>query len=198
MANTQARLICMCTARRIGYVSMPLTSYRPLTEDGEERIRNSAKRLIGDDTLILPKHIKQVFVSPRQRALRTLNILELSDKVPITITDLIEEWDYGDYEGFTSREINEKCGKIWNVFRDGCPHGDTENSITERVDELIRQIRLIHATERETQIRADVLIVAHGHILRAFAARWIKDPVTNGTRFAYGAGGAVSQSIPFP
>ncbi|CCG81455.1 Phosphoglycerate mutase family protein [Taphrina deformans PYCC 5710] len=162
----------------------------PLTPDGETRIRNSAQRLIGSDTLIRPKHIRQIFVSPRQRAIHTLQLLALSNTIAVEETEAISEWDYGDYEGLTSHEINIRCGKNWNVFRDGCPNGDTQESITVRVDELIGRIHKMQSEAEAIEQRHDVLIVAHGHILRAFAARWIRDPVTSGTHLAYGAGGA--------
>lgn len=164
----------------------------PLTQPGERRIKNSADRIVGEDSLVIPSQIRQIFVSPRQRALRTLQILDLPQDIPVEQTELICEWDYGDYEGLTSKQINEKTGSVWNVFRDGCPNGDDQESITKRVDALICKIRKIHADAEERGVKADVLIVAHGHILRSFAARWIGDSVVNGTRFAYGAGGAVS------
>lgn len=165
-----------------------------MTKVGEERIISSARRLIGRDALIVPDHIRQIYVSPRQRALRTLELLELPNDIPTKQTELISEWDYGDYEGLTSQEIVRRNGKHWNVFKDGCPNGDHEESITKRVDSLIKDIRQLHiqAHEVSQESRADVLIVAHGHILRAFAARWILDSASNGTRLAYGAGGAVS------
>ena len=162
----------------------------PLTAAGESRISKSAERLIAEDSLIAPSHIHKIFVSPRQRAKKTLELLNLPKSIPIEQTELIAEWDYGDYEGLTSREINEKLGHTWNVFRDGCPNGDDQDKVTDRVDELIALIRSIHKKADLADSRADIMIVAHGHILRSFAARWIRDPVTNGTRFAYDAGGA--------
>lgn len=167
-------------------------SSRPLTANGELRITNSAARLIGPDTLIQPVHIRQIIVSPRQRALRTLQLLGLPGDIPVQQTESICEWDYGDYEGLTSLEIDKICGKTWNVFFDGCPNGDGQISVTARIDKLIINIRERHAHAEACGERSDVLIVAHGHILRAFAARWIGDPVTHGARFVYGAGGAVS------
>lgn len=133
-------------------------------------------------------------MSPRQRAKRTLELLDLPAHIPVEETELISEWDYGDYEGLTSKAIEDTHGS-WNVFRDGCPHGDNQDTIKTRVDELIDRIRRIHKTAHDSSTRADVLIVAHGHILRSLAARWIGDPVVTGTRLAYGAGGAVSTSF---
>lgn len=162
----------------------------PLTHDGEERVKLSAQRIVGENTLIEPSKITQIFVSPRKRAKRTLELLSLPSTIPVEETELIAEWDYGDYEGLTSKEINARTGTTWNVFRDGCPNGDTQDTVTKRIDELITKIRKIHADADAKSNRADVMVVAHGHILRSFAARWIKDPVLTGTRLAYDAGGA--------
>lgn len=156
----------------------------------------------------MPSQIRKIYVSPRQRAKRTLELLELSKDIPVEETELISEWDYGksvhrvqwlsrhvaderSYEGLTSHAINEKVNGSWNVFRDGCPGGDNEHTIKARVDELIGKIRTIHAEAQASGSKSDVLVVAHGHILRSFAARWINAPVLMGTRLAYGAGGAV-------
>lgn len=139
----------------------------------------------------MPSTIKRIYVSPRQRAKRTLALLSLPSTIPIHETESIAEWDYGDYEGLTSEEINTQRKTAWNVFRDGCPGGDNARSVTARLQQLIAEIKSLHKLAESQHLRADVLIVAHGHILRAFAALWIKDPVTNGTHLAYGAGGAV-------
>lgn len=163
-----------------------------MTEAGEKRILNSAKRIVGEDALIVPSQIKQIYVSPRQRARRTLNLLNLPKDIPVEETELIREWDYGDYEGLTSRTIEERLKRPWNVFKDGCPNGDNQETVKARVDHLIEKIRRLHELAQKSEAKADVLIVAHGHILRSFAARWINDPVVTGTRLAYGAGGAVS------
>lgn len=87
------------------------------------------------------------YVSPRTRAQRTLELLELGckDKLPwqesrghadsdirtqanVQITEDIREWDYGDYEGITSAQIKEdrkKAGQpVWDIWKDGCPGGE--------------------------------------------------------------------------
>ena len=146
------------------------------------------------------------YVSPRSRARRTLELLDIGcrDKLPwqdththcdirteakVQVTADIREWDYGDYEGLTSvqiKEQREKAGeKVWDIWRDGCPGGESPADVTRRLDRLIKDIRTrfhdeaIGKAKGEAPI-SDVLIVAHGHILRAFAMRWIGRELTDG------------------
>ena len=83
------------------------------------------------------------------------------------------EWDYGAYEGLTPKEIREQKSD-WLIFRDGCPDGETPEQIRVRVDRVIGKVR---------SIRGDVVVFAHGHILRALAARWLGLPVSGGSHF---------------
>ena len=123
----------------------------PLTANGEKRIRATGKALVGPDRLIVPKNLAHVYVSPRKRAQRTLELLGLGLKqaIPwqkhgelaehnvgeaqgcdakVEVTDQIREWDYGEYEGIKSEEIakrrKEKGEGPWDIWRDGCPGGE--------------------------------------------------------------------------
>ena len=102
------------------------------------------------------------------------------------VTENIREWDYGDYEGRTSAQIREerkeKGEKEWDIWRDGCPGGESPQQVMDRLDELIGDIRKrFHEPAMEKGDGcADVLVVAHGHILRAFAMRWIGRAFTEG------------------
>lgn len=122
----------------------------PLTANGERRIRATGHALVGDDRLIVPRNLAHIYVSPRRRAQRTLELLGLGCAAPypwtphgevnerdgranptrakIEVTDRIREWDYGDYEGVTSREIAERRRasgeEEWDIWRDGCPNGE--------------------------------------------------------------------------
>jgi sedoheptulose-bisphosphatase len=165
-------------------------------------------------------------VSPRSRAQRTLELLDIGchDPFPwqsasapstttahpssdpprstdarVSITPQIAEWDYGAYEGITSPEIRELrasqgLSEHWDIWRDGCPEGESPEDIIQRVDTLIREIReryhkpVIGKPTSETQGKGDVMVVGHGHILRAFAIRWIGKPLTE-TAFLMEAGG---------
>ncbi|KAF2281434.1 phosphoglycerate mutase-like protein [Westerdykella ornata] len=192
------------------------TTELPLTANGEKRIIATGKALVGDDRLIVPGNLAHIYVSPRHRAQRTLELLNLgcADQYPwrtpasepsvplldntacvrttahIQVTPLVREWDYGHYEGLRSAEIRESRARRgiphahdWDIWRDGCEGGESPADVTERVDELIREIReKWHRGKfgneagwkrRDGTGPNDVLIVAHGHLLRAFAARWV-------------------------
>ncbi|KAL8917437.1 MAG: hypothetical protein Q9208_007931 [Pyrenodesmia sp. 3 TL-2023] len=184
------------------------TTELPLTANGEKRIRATGRALVGDDRLIVPSQLAHIYVSPRKRAQRTLELLNLGcrDKLPwqeqqqtkeldvrtnakVEIAEDIREWDYGDYEGLTSKTIREQRDNSgegpWDIWRDGCPGGESPGDITKRLDRLIDDIRSRFHERSIGQPKAsdgpsDVLLVAHGHILRAFAMRWIKRELTEG------------------
>ena len=139
----------------------------PLTEAGERAARQLADRLRG-------VAFDRVFTSPRLRARRTG---ELADLAPVAeIEPDLAEWDYGDYEGRRSAEIMaEQPG--WNIFRDGCPNGETPVQVAERADRLIARLRALPGT---------IALFSHGHFGRVFAARWIGWPVAGGQRLLLG------------
>ncbi|PNY29525.1 Sedoheptulose 1,7-bisphosphatase [Tolypocladium capitatum] len=188
----------------------------PLTANGEKRVRATGKALVGDDRLIVPRQLAHIYVSPRKRAQRTFELLNLgiAGGLPWTahggtacdglecaarveVTEDIREWDYGDYEGVTSREIRELraeqgCQGTWDIWRDGCPGGESPDQVTERLDRLIAEIReKVHrpVIDKPDSGNGDVLIVAHGHILRAFAMRWAGKTLQNGPTFLLEPGG---------
>ncbi|ORY67464.1 phosphoglycerate mutase family protein [Pseudomassariella vexata] len=191
----------------------------PLTANGEKRVRATGRALVGDDRLIVPKQLAHIYVSPRQRAQRTFELLNLGvmDPLPwkqhgqkpedvgpectarVDVTEDIREWDYGNYEGITSpeiRDLRETQGldRNWDIWRDGCPGGESPEEVTERVDRLIKDIRdrwhapCVGKPKGEAPY-GDVLIVAHGHILRAFALRWCNKTLQDGPAFLLEAGG---------
>ncbi|KFY19954.1 hypothetical protein V493_07790, partial [Pseudogymnoascus sp. VKM F-4281 (FW-2241)] len=154
------------------------------------------------------------YVSPRHRAQRTLELLDIgwAEKLPwaerpnpdvrvrcdasVEITDDIREWDYGDYEGVTSAEIRQQREEAglprWDIWRDGCPGGESPADITNRLNRLINDIRTRwHAPVIGTKenVPKDVLIVAHGHILRAFAMLWVGKAIEDGPSLLLEAGG---------
>ncbi|KAI7159876.1 phosphoglycerate mutase-like protein [Hortaea werneckii] len=208
------------------------TSDIPLTVNGEKRIRATGKALVGADRLIVPKNLAHIYVSPRKRAQRTLELLGLGCKEPIPwhqhgdiaapnaggdtvgvaeeeqtagtaakieITEAVREWDYGDYEGVTSQEIRERREEKgqgeWDIWRDGCPGGESPQQITARLDELISDIRqrfhshAIGKPKGTVNEPFDVLIIAHGHILRALAGRWAGRNIADNPSLILEAGG---------
>ncbi|OBZ95899.1 phosphoglycerate mutase [Pararhizobium polonicum] len=136
----------------------------PLTSDGEEAARRLAGRLQGH-------RFSAVWSSPSQRALRTCALAGFASESAIN-PDLAE-WDYGSYEGITTREIlAQRPG--WQLFRDGCPQGETAEDVGIRADRVIGQIRAAGAP---------ILIFSSAHFLRVLAARWIGLPPEQGASF---------------
>ena len=90
----------------------------------------------------------------------------------------LAEWDYGEYEGLTSRQIRERAPG-WLLFRDGCPGGETPEEVGTRADRVIARARAVDG---------NVALFAHGHILRVIAARWIALPASAGQNFLLDTG----------
>ena len=126
----------------------------PLTEQGERDARELAERLRGVS-------FSSVFTSPLKRARRTCELAALN-KVAEIEPDLAE-WDYGDYEGQRAAEIR-KVRPDWNVFRDGCPRGESPTQVSNRADLLIARLRTLEG---------ELAIFSHGHFGRVLAVRWI-------------------------
>ncbi len=97
-----------------------------------------------------------------QRALRTA---ELAGFEHPQVTDLLKEVNYGAYEGLTSMQIHQQSNPDWELYRDGCPGGETPAQI------YVRACAFIDLATLPSQDR--VLAFAHGHILRAIAVAWI-------------------------
>ncbi|KAH8895990.1 putative phosphoglycerate mutase [Thozetella sp. PMI_491] len=160
----------------------------PLTKNGFKQSRGTGRMLVGPGKLIDPAKLAHVFCSPRSRALDTMDLLlgkevkdGLNGESRITITEEIREWDYGAYEGLTPSEIKAKrseqgLGK-WNIWVEGCDGGEDPRAVQERLDGLIAQIRKIQEPFMNGGTAPDVLVVAHGHILRAFVKRWMRYPM---------------------
>jgi probable phosphoglycerate mutase len=139
----------------------------PLTDNG----RRLARRL---HPVLAKEAFALVLVSPLQRARATYELTGLDARAVID-PDLVE-WNYGDYEGLTRKQIHERVPG-WLLFRDGCPAGESPGQVGARVDRVIARAR---------QADGNVALFAHGHILRVLAARWIELPVSAGQHFLLG------------
>ena len=134
----------------------------PLTTEGERQASALAPVLAGRSFI-------GVISSPRRRALSTAALAGLP--VPATDEDLVE-WDYGDYEGITSAQI--RAGRPdWDLWRDGCPGGESPEQVGARLDRVLARARTLLAD-------GDVALIGHGHALRVAGARWIGLPVAAG------------------
>jgi broad specificity phosphatase PhoE len=111
-----------------------------------------------------------VLSSPRARALETAQLAGFDTGV--SVVEDLAEWAYGDYEGLTTEQIlAERPG--WDLWRDGCPGGESPEQVSDRVDRVI---------ERAAGADGEVIMFAHGHILRSLAARWLGEGVAFGER----------------
>ncbi len=139
-----------------------------LTDTGRDQATQTAAAL---DRLTLDNPV--VISSPRLRALDTAKLAGLAvDEV----SDLLVEWDYGDYEGRTTAEIRESDPE-WLVWTQGCPGGESVEAVSERADRAV-EIALGHLESR------DVIFVGHGHFSRAVITCWGELPLAYGIRFA--------------
>src|ERR1700761_1198817 len=118
----------------------------PLLESGEEQAREAGRKLRG-------RRFSLVLCSPLLRARETCRLAGFGDVAEIC--DDLREWDYGEYEGLTTPQIHERDPN-WNLWRDGCPGGESPDRIGARVDRVL---------ERFAQVDGDGLAFAHGHVL---------------------------------
>jgi broad specificity phosphatase PhoE len=126
----------------------------PLTAQGEAEAVRLGERLEG-------LRFAAVLTSPLQRAVRTCELAGFGSAAEVE-RDLLE-WNYGTYEGRTSAEIHAERPD-WQLFRDGCPGGESPDQVGARADRVARRVRAIGG---------DALLFSSGHFLRVFAARWL-------------------------
>jgi len=136
----------------------------PLTQRGEDLARELGGRLAAIS-------FTGVLSSPRQRARRTCELV-IPGVTPEIEPDLAE-WDYGDYEGKHSAAVHAQHPD-WNLFRDGCPRGETPDQVSARADRLIAKVRTFGG---------NIALFSHGHFGRVLAARWIGLPVSEAQHF---------------
>jgi broad specificity phosphatase PhoE len=136
----------------------------PLTEHGR-----TMPRLLAP--ILAKVTFARIFTSPLQRARETCALAGLGERAEID--DDLVEWNYGDYEGLTPKEIDAKAPD-WMLFTDGCPGGEGPEEIGRRVDSVIERVRAVDG---------HVALFAHGHVFRVLVARWIGLPVAAGRHF---------------
>jgi probable phosphoglycerate mutase len=112
-----------------------------------------------------------VLTSPLRRARETCELAGLGDRAEIE-PDLAE-WNYGEYEGLTPKEIQAKRPG-WMIFKDGSPGGESPEQVESRIDRVITRVRVTEG---------NVALFSHGHLLRALAARWIGLRASDGSRY---------------
>ena len=135
----------------------------PLTESGRERARALAGRIKG-------RRFALVLTSPMGRARDTAQLAGLGAAAQVR-EDLME-WDYGVYEGVTTKEIRASRPG-WYLWTDGAPKGETADEVGARCDRVI---------DEALAAPGDVALFAHGHVLRALGARWVGEHPSFGGR----------------
>ncbi len=139
----------------------------PLTDAGRQRAEAVGRYLAG-------QRFDLVLSSPLVRALDTCRLAGYGDQVQLT--DDLLEWDYGEYEGLKTVDIQkERPG--WVLWKDGVPGGETAQQVGARADRLIA---------RAAAADGDVALFSHGHMLRVLGARWLGLAPTGGQLFALG------------
>ena len=136
----------------------------PLTAAGEDAARRIADRLKGIS-------FAAVWSSPSQRAFNTSQLAGFGS-ASVKKAELAE-WDYGAYEGLTTRQIlAERPG--WRLFRDGCPQGESASDAGARADLVVSALR---------NTDGNVLVFSSAHFLRVLAARWLGSAAEDGAHF---------------
>ncbi|WP_394433810.1 histidine phosphatase family protein [Streptomyces sp. SGAir0957] len=143
----------------------------PLLDEGRRGAKLLGERLHGAPHHGLPD--AEVRTSPLIRAAETCELAGFGQRA--TAWDALMEFDYGAYEGLTPAQIQERRPG-WFIWRDGVPDGETLDQLTARADEVVAYARSADRGDR------DLLLFAHGHILRAIAARWLGMPVAFAAR----------------
>ena len=136
----------------------------PLTSVGEEAARQLGGRLQG-------LSFAAVWSSPSQRAFNTCLLAGFGEGA--LKKDDLAEWDYGAYEGLTTREILAQHHG-WRLFQDGCPGGERASDAGARADRIVSQLR---------EVEANVLVFSSAHFLRVLTARWLGLPPEHGACF---------------
>jgi broad specificity phosphatase PhoE len=129
----------------------------PLTEVGEQQ----ARRLLGH---LRPQDFQLILSSPRRRARETAELAGFGDPYELQVTEDLVEWNYGDYEGETSAEINESVPG-WTIWTHPAPHGETAAQVADRLDRVVARVR-------ESGVERAICF-GHGHALRALTMRWL-------------------------
>lgn len=135
-----------------------------LTSRGEEVARRLAQRLAG-------RQFNHVLTSPMRRARQTCELAGFG--AVARVEPDLHEWDYGDYEGKTSKEIHQQR-PAWSIYHDGCPNGESPQQIAARADGMVAKLRQMDGT---------VAVFSHGHFLRILGLRWVGLSVLEGRHF---------------
>jgi probable phosphoglycerate mutase len=141
----------------------------PLTAQGRLQAVAIGKLLAG-------RRFDHVYSSPMGRAVETGTLAGFGDR--IQVTERLCEFDYGRFEGLTTVEI-WATHPGWEIFRDGCPGGESPGRMSRRADAFLEELR---------RLEGNVLLFGHGHCFRAIAARFLDLPIGSATSLQLDAG----------
>jgi broad specificity phosphatase PhoE len=140
----------------------------PLTENGKEQSIKLGKSLQKCSFF-------KAFVSPLLRARTTFELMKLD--VPSVLDEDLYEWDYGDYEGLTTAEI-QKDRPGWSIFKDGAPGGESLEAVRARAEKMITKIK---------DTEGVVVVFSSGHFSRVLASAWLGHPTGFGSQMTLSA-----------
>lgn len=140
-----------------------------LTPEGELQAIAIGKMLAG-------RAFNHVFASPMTRAQQTARLAGFGDR--LVVDERLREYDYGEFEGITTEQIRQTHPE-WELFRDGCPGGETPGQMAARIDALLIELQTLEG---------NVLMFGHGHCFRSIATRFLGLPITYATNLRLDAG----------
>ena len=140
----------------------------PLTDVGRQQAEALAVR-VADAPFAL------VLTSPRSRAVETARLAGFADAI---VEPDLREWDYGEFEGRTTAAIRTEIPD-WSIWTGPWRKGEAVEDVGQRADRVIERCL-------DPAVDGDVLLFAHGHLLRVLAARWIRLPADGGRLLALG------------
>ena len=155
-----------------------------MTKDGEAQAKALGRVAVGQGKLIDPSKLARIFVSPRDRARKTYELMFDGEKEHMNALyeccENIREWEYGAYEGRLPTDVRADrkargldTERPWRVSLDGCEEGESPEEVSARVDELVTMIKSMQEPFMYGEEPADIVVIAHGDSLRAFTKRWL-------------------------
>ncbi|CAK9438339.1 uncharacterized protein LODBEIA_P25630 [Lodderomyces beijingensis] len=176
-----------------------------LTPFGIKQMKATGEALFGNQPLNLidPAHITHIFTSPRLRARHTTELIleaipaQVRSHIDVEVDDDLAEWYYGKYEGMKPDEIRryrwdhgvDPPEHKWSIWSDGCEDGENYRDVTTRIDRFIAKLLSIQRKYMEADEASDIIVVAHGHILRCLVARWVHRELSTDPQLMLDAGG---------
>ncbi|KAF5712377.1 histidine phosphatase superfamily clade-1 [Fusarium mundagurra] len=175
-----------------------------LTDTGKKEAMALGDSFVGPNKLIDPSSLVHIFVSPRNRARETFELVteqhpELRQRA--TFTEDLREWDHGDYEGLTTQQIRDvrvenglDLSSEWSIWAGGCEGGESVQDIERRAKDVISSIRDIQKDYIDDENGGNVMLVGHGTFLRCLWKVWAHLPVDSPINIQFDTGSVATLS----